>query len=192
MAARTKRDWPYDQMQEWYEKDGLTMQQIGDRLGESAKLIWKIAKKKGWQTRRTGPKSGAGHPDWKGGRIVDKSGYVLLHIPEHPNSNSNGYVREHRVVMETVIGRLLTKDEVVHHKNDDKSDNRPENLHLFATNGEHLAETLAGKCPQWSEQGAANIRQVWAEMRRGGANYRKLRRARGDKELPPEPDRSTE
>ena len=41
------------------------------------------------------------------GRTLDKSGYALVRAPRHPHCNSGGYIREHRLVMEQVIGRLL-------------------------------------------------------------------------------------
>lgn len=43
---------------------------------------------------------------------------------------------EHRIIMEEILGRKLTKDEIVHHKNENKKDNRPENLEVM-TRKEH-------------------------------------------------------
>ncbi len=38
-------------------------------------------------------------------KIVSKGEYNYAVVPEHPNATSNGYVLEHRVVMENAIGR---------------------------------------------------------------------------------------
>lgn len=81
---------------------------------------------------------------WQGGYAVDEEGYILQHCPGHPNAVS-GYVRQHRLVMEKMLGRYLTPEEVVDHKNRDTSDNDPSNLELYATNADHLAATLTGR-----------------------------------------------
>lgn len=64
---------------------------------------------------------------------LDKYGYVLLYMPDHPNASVNGQYSEHRLVMEQKLGRILAKDENVHHINGVKNDNRPENLELWST-----------------------------------------------------------
>lgn len=81
--------------------------------------------------------SGKNNPAWKGGRIYDKEGYVLLLMKDHPNCNPKGYIREHRIVVEKSIGRFLTRKENVHHINGKKDDNRIENLLLFSSNSLH-------------------------------------------------------
>lgn len=75
---------------------------------------------------------------WKGGRIIKKGRNSYIHIKNrsHPFA-VNGYVPEHRLVMEKHLGRYLTRKEVVHHINENTFDNRIENLHLFKNNSEH-------------------------------------------------------
>ena len=84
-------------------------------------------------------KKGNKNPAWKGGRIKTYAGYIIIHSPNHPNRDIKGYVLEHRIVMETHLGRTLLGSEVVHHVNNIKDDNRIENLLLFSTTGEHTS-----------------------------------------------------
>lgn len=58
----------------------------------------------------------------------------------------------HRVVAEMMLGRELTADEVVHHKNGDKTDNRPENIEVM-TRAEHAS---------------LHMREYWVRRRKGG------------------------
>lgn len=69
---------------------------------------------------------------WKGGKTL-RRGYVMVYAPDHPSigeSTQRKYVSEHRLVMEEVLGRYLLPDEIIHHRNGNKADNRPENLEL--------------------------------------------------------------
>lgn len=67
-----------------------------------------------------------------------KDGYIQVYFPDHPQSSKDGYVMEHRLIMENLIGRYLNDDEVVHHKNHIRNDNRIANLQLM-TFKEHAA-----------------------------------------------------
>jgi hypothetical protein len=71
--------------------------------------------------------------NWKGGRIIDKLGYVQIWKPEHPNAKIAGYIHEHRLVMSEKLGRPLLSCENIHHKNGNRQDNRIKNLELWNT-----------------------------------------------------------
>ena len=58
-------------------------------------------------------------------------GYISAFVPDHPNATADGMVMLHTIVMERHIGRYLNPDEVVHHVNHIRNDNRLENLILM-------------------------------------------------------------
>ena len=68
---------------------------------------------------------------WKGGRII-RNGYIYVYCIDHPYKVWGRYVLEHRLVMENHLKRYLKPEEIVHHINGIKTDNKIENLELFS------------------------------------------------------------
>ncbi len=86
--------------------------------------------------------------------VVEPDGYVWEWCPTHPSAK-RGVVLQHRLVMEEMLGRFLTKKERVHHKNAIRHDNRPQNLELQASHGDHMRRHWLGKgrrSPEWIER----------------------------------------
>lgn len=76
-------------------------------------------------------RSGAKSPRWKGGKIIDSKGYVMVKFRGHPFADKNGYVLEHRLIMADLIGIEYVTDMIVHHKDGDRQNNNPNNLELI-------------------------------------------------------------
>lgn len=150
IQARQPRTWPVAQIRRWRAagKDHLW---IAARLGCAAQHVTRLCRRFGIETNPTGLR-GAKHPCWRGGRMLDQHGYVLLW------QGRREYVQEHRLVMERHLGRPLRAGEVVHHKNGKRADNRLSNLHLFPSNADHLRHELAGRCPKWTKAGLERMR----------------------------------
>ena len=106
---------------------------------------------------------------WKGGKKIMNGGYMGIRNQEHPR-NINGYVYEHILIMERFLGRPLkwydfndSRNEIVHHKNGIKNDNKLENLQLM-THGENIA--LHNKMRDYSKM----LRNERGEFIKGGSN----------------------
>lgn len=62
-----------------------------------------------------------------------ENGYIVEYLPGY---NKKGNIKQHRRIMEEHLGRRLEENEIVHHKNGDKTDNRLDNLEI-KRRGEH-------------------------------------------------------
>ena len=82
-----------------------------------------------------GDRTGENNPHFKSGRHLSSYGYVLILNRDHPFKYRN-YYPEHRLVIEKIIGRYLTRKEAVHHLGE-KTDNRPKMLMCFKDNATH-------------------------------------------------------
>lgn len=91
------------------------------------------------------------NPKWRGGIRHDGHGRVIVYCPHHPRPNFDKcYVYRYRLIMEMVLGRLLERNEIVHHLNGDPSDDRVCNLRVMTQAehaAEHMLERMAGR---WS------------------------------------------
>jgi transposase-like protein len=124
------KKWLEDQ----YAYQGKSVSKIANECGVAINTIsrwlsyFSLRKKRNYQ----GNQKGQNNSFWKGGKYTDRlNGYVLVYNPDHPFAKKKGYVQEHRLVMEKSLGRYLRKNEIVHHRNKRKTDNRIENLELI-------------------------------------------------------------
>lgn len=100
-----------------------------DHISAKRKLCSSCGKKNRF---KKGENTGKENGNWKGGRVII-NGYVWIYDQEKQR-----YKQEHRLVMEKHLGRRLKNTEIVHHINEDKQDNRIENLQIV-TRKEHIA-----------------------------------------------------
>lgn len=82
-------------------------------------------------------KNGPQNPRWNNGKTINGRGYIMVYAPEHVRADKNGYVYEHYLVLEKMLGRPVLPPETGHHLDGNKQNNDPKNLVLFATRGMH-------------------------------------------------------
>ena len=72
--------------------------------------------------------------------------YNMIFNPAHPSCNQDGYILEHRQVIESQIHRFLKSHEDVHHINFTRGDNRKTNLMLLNENDHKSLHWFMGNC----------------------------------------------
>ena len=144
LSKRSKLYGHFKEAISMYE-GGKTLKEVANIYGMNDGSLCELFKSRGIKTRsvseacrlayekgrrRPHRLMGASNPSWKGGRTRRSDGYILILHPDHPRADERNYVYEHIVIAEKKIGRLLTDNEVVHHINGAKNDNRPKNLQV--------------------------------------------------------------
>lgn len=122
-----------------YLVDKWSCKKIADETGMSRGAVHSALRwagiplrtaEEGWHLRYPQGRLGAEASNWRGGR-KKAHGYVMIYKPDHPYHNTQGYVMQHRLIMEEHLGRILDPKEEVHHKNEIQDDNRLENLEVL-------------------------------------------------------------
>ena len=65
--------------------------------------------------------------------------YEYRIVPGHPRANADNAVYLHVLIAEEKLGRYLLPDEVVHHIDENKTNNDPTNLMVFYTKADHTS-----------------------------------------------------
>jgi len=122
-------DW--SDLEALYCDQGLNCWQIGLMKGVTNTTVWKALKRRGIAIRSMAEsvRRGKDCPHYKHGL----SGYGYPSV----RAGAQKSVLLHRRVAEQILGRKLTRVEVVHHCNGIRHDSRPENLWVFPNKGAH-------------------------------------------------------
>lgn len=77
------------------------------------------------------------NPNWKGGKITRADGYNSILKKDHLRANGAGYVMEHILIAEKVLGNPLPLEANIHHVNGNPADNHSCNLVICENNAYH-------------------------------------------------------
>lgn len=84
-------------------------------------------------------KRGAEHHRWSQARMLNEDGYVKVRVgKEHPLADPNGYAYEHLMVWCAAGNPRPGPGETLHHRNEDKTDNRLGNLELLTRSAHNV------------------------------------------------------
>lgn len=163
---------------------------IAEIVGLSRRYVRKVMLNKNLSRLSKGARVGQYNNQYVCGRRIDSSGYALVTAPiEHPyarqrTDRKGKLIYEHRLIMEEKLGRYLLPTEVVDHIDGLTLHNSPDNLRIFASNGEHLRATRAGKKPNWSVLGLCRMTSTRVQLEASEpVDMSRLRKEQGDSRL---------
>lgn len=96
-------------------------------------------------------------PSYKGGHTTLYGTYVWELAPGHHLQNRWGWVAQHRLIGEDIVGRRLvqskdpTKGEVVHHKDENRLNNDPSNLEVMTISDHRSHHTRKKNEERWAK-----------------------------------------
>lgn len=99
-----------------------------------------------WRSTQTDSK--AAH--WKGGEKIE-GGRVYWFLPWHPRADRKGYVARAIIVAEMKYRRTVEAAEIVHHKDEDKSNDHPDNLEILPDQSAHARLHGLNRSPEQME-----------------------------------------
>lgn len=124
---------------------GATLEDIGLRVGVSYRTVGRWFESHYLRIRsKSENATGCRNSSFVDGPITDPYGYIWLW-----DESRGKRVMEHRLVMEKEIGRELSSDEIVHHLDEDPSNNHPSNLVVTDREGHRHYHKLAAD--KWSK-----------------------------------------
>jgi len=169
--SKRKYQGSLEDLKKMYLEEKLSCRQIAEKLGigrgainyalrdSGIKMRTHVGGRKArWPNGRWGEEA----TNWKGGRRPVNENYIHVYKPDHPFATKQGYVMEHRLVMEEKLGRYLKPGEIVHHIDGNGKNNLPENLEV-SSRSVHVHNHFAkGKYVMALEE---RIRQLEAEIK---------------------------
>lgn len=98
------------------------------------------------------------------------NGYRIVYKPEHPRAmkckNWKGYVYEHVVIAEKFLNRALRDNEVVHHLNSDRSDNREKNLLVLERSQHGKLHAWLNENTQFNENRTGDVNSIKSNIKK--------------------------
>jgi hypothetical protein len=144
------------------EKCGNVFSEHGSHAGRRRFCSWECKESsQAFRDEKSERYEGDKNPMWKGGVVEHSDGYIYHYAKDHPRS-SNGYVFQHRLVIESAMReqapnhpfmvsindeKYLHPEIQVHHIDHDRKNNRITNL-MAITQSAHMSLHGSGKAPE--------------------------------------------